>query len=313
SGYVETLGTLQLPVADRFTDVGDLFGQRTRMRVWWRGPDDWRVDKVFATGETDLFHDARGTTVWDYEKARAVRMHDPDIRLPRTSDLLPPELGRRLLKDVDTSELQRLPAEHLAGRDAPGLRLTPTAPQSSINHVDLWVDPNSGIPLRLAVYAKGDKTAAFTSEFMQFSAARPSASDTAFEPPPGADFSFDDVIDVADAADQFAPLVPPHTVAGLSRSRSAGLGAVGVYGRGVTQLVAIPLWDGAAEPLREQLEITPGVRLIDEGDVLSVGPLGILLTQFPYYGGGWLIAGTVTEDTLIQAAHDVQQARTVLR
>ena len=26
SGYVETRGTLQLPVADRFTDVGDLFG-----------------------------------------------------------------------------------------------------------------------------------------------------------------------------------------------------------------------------------------------------------------------------------------------
>ncbi|MBA2507122.1 MAG: hypothetical protein H0V32_00020, partial [Nocardioidaceae bacterium] len=30
SGYIETLGTLQLPVADNFTDVGELFGERTR-------------------------------------------------------------------------------------------------------------------------------------------------------------------------------------------------------------------------------------------------------------------------------------------
>jgi len=36
SGYAESLGTLELPVADRFTDVGALFGERTRMRVWWR-------------------------------------------------------------------------------------------------------------------------------------------------------------------------------------------------------------------------------------------------------------------------------------
>ena len=48
SGYVETRGTLQLPVADRFTDVGDLFGSTTRMRVWWRSDDAWRVDKLLA-------------------------------------------------------------------------------------------------------------------------------------------------------------------------------------------------------------------------------------------------------------------------
>src|SRR5690349_9160739 len=49
SGYVESQGTLQLPVADRFTDVGELFGGRTRMRVWWRSADEWRVDKLLTT------------------------------------------------------------------------------------------------------------------------------------------------------------------------------------------------------------------------------------------------------------------------
>lgn len=313
SGYVETLGTLQLPIADRFTDVGSLFGERTRMRVWWRSGVDWRVDKVLATGETDLFHDASGTTSWEYEQSDVTRSRDPDIRLPRTADLLPPELGRRLLEDVDESELSRLPARGVAGKDALGLRLSPGAQQSSIDHVDVWADPDTGIPLRLTVYADDDTKAAFTSEFMQFSSGTPDTGATVFTPPPGADISFEDVLDVADAANQYAPFKPPPALAGLSQSPSAQLRAVGVYGKGVTQLIAIPLWDRAAIPLREQLERTPGVRLIDEGDILSVGPLGVLLTRFRGYDGGWLIAGTVTEETLIEAAQQLDSEAVLLR
>ena len=37
-------------------------GAHTRMRVWWREADDWRVDKLLATGEVDLFHHGRATT-----------------------------------------------------------------------------------------------------------------------------------------------------------------------------------------------------------------------------------------------------------
>ncbi|MEP6665083.1 MAG: hypothetical protein ABJA81_01430 [Nocardioidaceae bacterium] len=312
SGYVETLGTLQLPITDQFTDVGDLFGQRTRMRVWWRGADDWRVDKILATGEIDLVHHGNDTTMWDYEKSRVTPMTDPDIRLPRTSDLLPPELARRLLEDVNLSELTRLPAERVVGRDAPGLRLTPRAPQSSIGHVDLWSDPDTGIPLRVAVYGKGDTTAAITSAFMQFSTDPPSSADTAFRGPPIAKYQYDDAVDIADAANQYAPFAPPPNVAGLTQSSNSQLRAVGVYGRGVTQMVAIPLWDRASEPLRQQLEATPGVRLIDEGDLLNVGPLGILLTKLRYDDGGWLIAGTVTDKTLVTAAHDISEFRAIL-
>src|SRR4051794_33023356 len=50
SGYVETRGTLELPVADGFADVGGLLADRTRMRAWWRGPDEWRVDRLLVSG-----------------------------------------------------------------------------------------------------------------------------------------------------------------------------------------------------------------------------------------------------------------------
>jgi hypothetical protein len=306
SGYVESRGNLQLPITDRFTDVGALFGERTRMRAWWRGADEWRVDKLLVSGETDLVHDASGTTEWSYEAAEATVSHDPAIRLPRTADLVPPALGARLLDDVDPGELSRIPARRVAGRDALGLRVSPASSQSSIDHADLWVDPETGIPIAVAVHARGDDQAAFTSEFREFSSNTPAEADTSFTPPPTADVRFDGVLDIADAANLYAPVFPPATLAGLAKSPTA-IRAVGVYGTGVTQIIVIPLRDREAHPLREQLGTSPGSRLVPEGIVLSVGPLGVLLTG-EHDAAGWLIAGTVTEDTLAIAARELARS-----
>ena len=71
------------------------------------------------------------------------------------------------------------------------------------------------------------------------------------------DVDFDDVLDIADAANQYAPVRPPVTVLGLAQAEVSDR-AVGVYGRGMTQFVAIPLRDSEADPLREQLRSTPG-------------------------------------------------------
>jgi hypothetical protein len=303
SGYVDSLGTLQLPAADRFTDVGQLFGERTRMRVWWRSADEWRVDKLLTTGEQDLVHNAQGTTRWRYEQGDAVLSRDPAIRLPRTADLVPPVVARLMLDDVEGSEVRRLPARRVAGIDAPGLRLVPAAPQSSIGHVDLWADPASGVVLRVEVVAKGADRPAFTTAFEEFDPATPPPTRTAFEPPPGADFRFDEVLDIADAANQYAPILAPKTVAGLAKSGRTD-GAVGVYGSGVTRLLAVPLRGQEAGPLREQLLTTLGVRTVDRGTLVNVGPLGVLLTGRDDEGG-WLIAGTVTAETLERAAGDL--------
>ncbi len=303
SGYVESRGTLLLPVADRFTDVGDLFGGKTRMRVWWLADDAWRVDKLLASGETDLIHTVQGTTRWRYEQADATLSRDPDIRLPRTADLVPPAVADLLLDDVVAEDVRRIDPRRVAGIDAPGLRLEPAAGQSSIDHVDLWADPDSGVPLRVEVVAKGANSAAFTSEFKEFSATQPSVERVTFIPPDSADFEFDSVLDIADAANQYAHVIPPSVVSGLAKSPSADR-AVGIYGSGATRLIAIPLRGREAEPLREQLRITPGVVLNDQGTTVSVGPLGVLLTGSGE-DGGWLLAGTVTPETLTRAAHDL--------
>jgi hypothetical protein len=310
SGYVETRGTLQLPVADRFTDVGELFGGATRMRVWWRSEDAWRVDKLLATGESDLIRNVQGTTRWRYEQNDVDLSHDPDIRLPRTADLVPPEVADLLLDGVDPSEVRRLGPERVAGIDSLGLRMRPSAPQSSIDHVDVWADPGSGVVLRVVVVGRGTEMPAFTSQFAEFSAATPPAERTRFVAPRGAEFDFDEVLDIADAANQYAPVRPPDTVAGLVEAPQADR-AVGIYGSGVTRLLAIPLRDREADPLREQLRITPGVRGVAQGTLVALGPLGVLMSGEDGQDG-WLVAGTVTAETLTRAVDDLYRGATIV-
>src|SRR4051794_6651759 len=197
SGYVETEGALDLPVADDFSDVGALLSDGTELRAWWRGSDDWRVDRLLVAGGAGLIPHDGFTTEWSYERDRARVSRDPDIRLPRTADLVPPVLAARLLRDVDAADVRRIAARRVAGVSAPGLRVAPTAPQSSIDHVDLWADPGSGVPLRVEVYADGAGSASFVSELRDFSSARPAASATTFGAASGIDFKHEDVLDIA--------------------------------------------------------------------------------------------------------------------
>lgn len=310
SGYVETRGALELPVADDFDDVGALFSEQTRLRAWWRSSSSWRVDRLETAGETDLVHHGGFTTEWSYESARARVSRDPGIRLPRTADLVPPVLAARVLRGVDAGDVSRVPARRVAGIDAPGLRVRPAAPQASIDHVDLWADPDTGVVLRIDVHGDASGAADFTTELEDYSAANPSADVTTFTPTDGADVSFDDVLDIADAANQYAPLRPPSRIGGLAMS-SASDGAVGVYGSGITQLIAIPLRDREADPLRDQLRAAPAVRRVDAGTLVASGPLGVLLTG-DSGDGGWLITGTVTADTLVDAAADLAHGTTYL-
>lgn len=308
SGYVESTGTLQLPVADEFSEIADLLGEQTRLRVWWQSDRVWRVDAIEPAGETDLFHDSSLVTSWDYEAERATTTPEPRVRLPRASDLLPPQLGLLALRDARPDEVSRLPAARVAGIDAPGLRLVPAEEQSTIGHVDVWADPETGLPLRVEAYADGEELAAAATRFLDVSFAIPPDEVVGFSPPPSADVEVEDAFDVAAAADQFSPLISPRRLAGLETRPGvlSRVSAVGDYGRGVTRMLAVPLWEQSATPLREQLESTPGAVVHGYGLCLSVGPLNLLLTPDTFEDDrSYLLAGTVTEHTLRDAASEL--------
>ena len=128
-------------------------------------------------------------------------------------------LAERLLRGVSADDVRRVPARRVAGVSAPGLRVEAAFELSSIDHADLWLDPESGVPLRVEVYAAGTGTAAFTSEFREFSSDRPDSASIGFDPPAGVDVEFDDVLDIADAANQYAPVRRPTPWPGCPRRR----------------------------------------------------------------------------------------------
>ncbi len=312
SGLTESVGTVGLPANDALSGLTNLVGGTNRVRVWWQDPARWRTATLRTTGETDLVHTADRTVRWVYESKRATLIPDVPVRLPNTHDLLPPALAYRVLAGARPGELSRIPARRVAGRDALGLRLRPADGQASISRVDLWADRGTGVPLRVEMYGRGVAGAALTTSFLDYTPGRPDPADLRFTPPHDARLVYDDVVDLAAAADRFAPRVPPPTLAGLP-ARTRLLGAVGVYGRGPTVLLAIPLWSRTADRVRADLRDRPGVAVLPQGTLVDAAPLRLLLGGAEPNGTGWLLAGTVTRAALVAAAEELVADRPDLR
>jgi hypothetical protein len=134
----------------------------------------------------------------------------------------------------------------------------------------------------------------------------PPADVLRFDPPADASLHTDDVIDLAAAADRFAELVAPQTLLGLDRRTSGD--AVGLYGRGPTVVLAVPLWERYSERLRTELGRRPDVQHLPEGELLTAGPLTLLLGRRSS-GRAWLVAGTVTADAAVAAVGELEHLR----
>src|SRR5205085_5398575 len=113
------------------------------------------------------------------------------------------------------------------------------------------------------------------------------------------------IVDLAAAADRFASRTPPRTLAGLpARSLGGGAvpGSVGVYGRGPTKLLAVPLWRRTGDRVRTDLSGRPGVAIREQGLAIGAPPLRLMLGNAEPNGTSWLLFGTVTQAALTRAA-----------
>jgi hypothetical protein len=307
SGYAESAGGLVLPVGSRrFSSVVDLFSDRTQMRVWWRGERDHRIDVVTAGGEAGYHADAAGGWVWEYEDARAVRFGPARLRLPVPPDLLPSSLGRRLLSEATDDELSRIGARRVAGRTALGLRVTPSQAAASVDHVDVWIDEASGLPLQVQLFGGDGDLAALDTRFLDVELGAPGAALTGFVPPAGARVDSDEGQGVLQRADRVLSPVPlPDTLAGLGRRSLDGApDAVGLYGRGVTLLAVVPVGGRVGYDIARGLRDAPDAEVDDRGVRATSGPLGLLVVDTPGRGA-LVVAGTVTLAALATAATEL--------
>ena len=304
SGYAESAGGLLLPVTQQLSSVADLFSDRTTMRVWWRSPEDNRVDVVTPGGETGTHrHDAVGTWTWEYERRTATLALFTPLTLPEPPDLLPNALGHRLLSEATDAEVSRLGARRVAGRDALGLRLTSGEAASSVRRVDLWVDGDSGLPLQVQLFGKDADRPALDTRFLDLELRVPAAATIDFEPPPGARVHVAEETDVVlEAGRRIRPVPLPAELAGLPRRQLDGVPpGIGLFGRGVTLLAVAPLPGHLAGGLRQALAQSPNAVVKSTSVRVAVGPVALMLVD-PPGRGPYVLTGTVTPDALADAA-----------
>jgi hypothetical protein len=291
-GYAEsraTLGVPDLPTVQRLTA---LLGGITRMRAWVASPVDWRVDQLSPIGERDLYHDASGTLEWDSGARRVEQVFgEPVARFARPADLLPPELGRRLAAPAAPEEVRPLPARRVAGVEAAGLRIRPRSAGTTVGMVDLWADPDSGLPVRVELTARGGSGPIIVTTFLDLRQRRPSEGEVRFQIPPDAQVDVDEAPDLARAVERFSPFVLPDRLGGEPR-RNQVASAASTYGEGYDLVAAL------AFPAR----ISPRTRTFLASMPIRKGPWGEasviatpLLTSmvFERDGVAFALSGTV--------------------
>ncbi len=308
TGEVRAQGSLDLPLGgSMFGGVARILGERTDLRVWWRDALHWRTDRLRTSGESDQLREANVTIRWSYEAGTARIVSYSPIREPDDNDIVPAALAERMFAGAQPDELERLPSRRVAGRSAIGLRLVPSDGMSTIGRVDVWTDQESGVPLRIEVYGDGDAShPTFTSEVVAFRAKDPTDEQTSFDFSPEADFERAPSLDAVASANAFAPFILPSRVNGLARrGAESGLGAVGVYGRGPTALLAVPLRSSVAHGLHEQMAKSRDARENQGSVAVEVGPLSVLLVESDR--SNFLLTGTITPAALRQAAIEIQR------
>jgi hypothetical protein len=70
-------------------------------------------------------------------------------------------------------------------------------------------------------------------------------------------------------------------------------------------MIVFPLRGSVARPLRDQLLKNGSSTETAGGTLAPLGPISVLLTRIPGRGGGFLLAGTVTPETLTAAAQQL--------
>lgn len=249
SGYAEASGGLNLPDVAQFSDVTTLLSGTSRLRVWYAAPDTSRVDQLYPTGERSRYVTPTGQAVWDYGAQLLTYVRrDPTVRLPRPDDLPPPQLARRMLSGTaPTDALSPLPARRLAGVDAAGFRVSVADPRTSVGALDVWADPQSGLPVAVEVRTKdaAGRVAAgpvVVSAMQELDQQPPDPSLFVPHAGPGAGVTRSPTSDLFGILGRGSPASVPDQVDGIDREPpERRFAAIGQYGTSLAQLVVVPL------------------------------------------------------------------------
>src|SRR5580658_5379814 len=191
---VETtsLGLPSLPGTANPTSIAALLTGSHTVRVWYSGPRHFRLAVPEPLSETDVIAD--GNTAWQWEStANAVTEYSLPAHssapqtAPTAAPLTPQQAAQQVLAAVGPTTMVSIDTNvTVAGQPAYELVLAPKDSRSLIGKVRIAIDASNSVPLRLQVFARGAASPAISVGFTAISFGAPSAADTSFTPPAGA-------------------------------------------------------------------------------------------------------------------------------
>lgn len=266
-------------------------GSRT-LRVWAAGKDRQRVALLGQLAESDVIRNGRD--VWTYTSATREVTHlvlpepDADRAEPPvpTGALTPQQAAETALAAVDpTTAVTVDTTARVAGRPAYQLVLTPRDTRSLVGRVQIALDSETSLPLRVQVLAADSTAPALEIGFTELSLRTPQDSVFTFTPPKG-----------STVQEQQLPARPTGAPDGPGDGAAVAASGAQVLGSGWTAVAVFP--GGAADsgpaagPLLDRLSTSvPGGRLI------SSALLSVLLTD-----EGTIYVGAVRGEDLQRVA-----------
>jgi len=315
--------TARVKFTNRLVDSVDIRGSNPLLtgatgRLWATPNGRIRIELQSSTGDAQIVSDGRifwaydgssntvyrGTLPRHREKARAERSH----RVPTLA-----QIERAIARFGRHASLSGAIPSDVAGSAAYTVRAAPKRAGGLLGGIAVAWDPARGVPLRFALYAKGQSDPVLELKATDISYGPVPAGDFAISPPAGAS-----TVDLtprrarAAAPTHAAPtfkVVAPRKLAGRPRQEVRLLGsrrddsaALVTYGRGLDGIAVLEQHAAAvrrAGPLdRAQL---PSVTIGDVRAQELVTPLGTLI-RCERGGVTYTVVGSVTRATAEAAA-----------
>lgn len=311
TGYAESNATFGLPPLGAFSSVADLLDGTTKMEVWQASPARWRVDTLSDASERDMYQAGNATQyTWDSQQELLTEITGQQaIRLPVAADLVPTALAVRIIQQAGSrATFATLPPRRVAGQDAAGLRITPTDPSSTIGQVDIWANPDTGLPLLVDIIARGGGKPALESQFFQVSPWHPRNSLLTPRRVPGTGFTITSANDFRSVLSNVLARPLPTTLDGRAETSMPVFG-IGVYGTGLARFAVLAIRGGRS--LVDDAISAGATQFTDQfsaGAYASAPLVNLVLIHEPYSHTVFLLAGLVSRTVLMRAALDLVDA-----
>lgn len=289
SGTVKThvdLGLPQLPgaLADP-AGPAQIFLSDQTFKVW-RSPDGVRVAQILPFAERDVVLNPTDAWAWDSEKFTAWHAAIPATSDPPTvpslGDLL--DLTRRAIEAAAPYATVSLDDPTVvAGRDAYVVSMTPRSDVTLVGHLDVAIDAETRLPLRLQIFPKASPTPAIEGGFVSVDFGPIDASMLSFTPPAGA------TVNEVGVPGEWSPGSGGPNPCPPDRPAGSCMPDVRVLGEGFGLVVAVRV----ADVPKQYTTLLP-----------YTGPLGSV-SLVERGGSTWLLAGAVGPDALDAAAQQL--------